>query len=67
MAWPEAVVVATSVAALGLIISVAVWQIFRTGQTAIRKESGQTQEDVERLRAEVDELRSRLEPSISTG
>jgi ABC-type nickel/cobalt efflux system permease component RcnA len=40
MTWPEAVVAATSVAALGLIISVAIWQIFRTGRTAIRKERG---------------------------
>jgi hypothetical protein len=27
---------------LGLILAVAVWQIFRTGQTAIRKESRET-------------------------
>jgi hypothetical protein len=40
MTWPEAFVVATSIAALGLIISIAVWQIFRTGQTAIRNETG---------------------------
>jgi hypothetical protein len=41
MTWPEAVVIAVSVAAAGLIITTAVWQIFRTGQTAIRRESGQ--------------------------
>jgi hypothetical protein len=67
MTWPEAVVVATSIVAVGLVISVAVWQIFRTGQTAIRKETGDMRDDVESLRAEVDELRSRLEPSTSTG
>jgi ABC-type nickel/cobalt efflux system permease component RcnA len=38
MNWPEALVAATAVAAVALVISVALWQIFKTGQTAIRKE-----------------------------
>lgn len=65
LTWPEAFVGAVSVAALGLVIAIAIWQVFRTGQTAIRKESGATRELVESIRAEVDELRSRLEPSAS--
>jgi ABC-type nickel/cobalt efflux system permease component RcnA len=55
--WPEALVAATSVAALGLIISIAAWQIFRTGQTAIRREHSHTRE-VESLRAELEKLRA---------
>ena len=63
LSWPEAFVGAVSVAALGLVMVVAIWQIFRTGQTAITKESHKQRELVESLRAEVDELRGRLEPS----
>jgi len=37
LSWPEAFVGAVSVAALGLVIVVAIWQVFRTGQTAITK------------------------------
>jgi hypothetical protein len=33
---PEAVVVATAIGSVGLILAVATWQIFRTGQTAIK-------------------------------
>jgi hypothetical protein len=40
LSWPEAVVAATAVAAVGLILAVATWQIFRTGQTAIKSERG---------------------------
>lgn len=38
--WPEAVVASVAVVMIGIVISVAVWQVFRTGQTAIRKEAG---------------------------
>jgi protein-S-isoprenylcysteine O-methyltransferase Ste14 len=60
LTWPEAVVGATAVAMLGLILVVATWQIFRTGQTAIRNESRETHELVKSLRAEIDELRGQL-------
>jgi len=66
ISWPEAVVEATGIAALALVISVLVWSIFRTGQTAIRHEPRQ-REELETLRAEVDELRGRLERSPSGG
>ena len=39
LTWPEAVVGAVSVAALGLVLAVLIWSIFRTGQTAIRNEA----------------------------
>jgi hypothetical protein len=49
------------IAALGLVLSVLTWSIFRTGQTAIRKDSEQ-RKLVERLRREVEELRAQLRP-----
>jgi hypothetical protein len=62
LTWPEAFVAATAVAALGLILTVLVWSIFRTGQTAIKRDSGQ-RDLVAGLRAEVDQLRAQLERS----
>jgi hypothetical protein len=59
--WPEAVVGATSIAALALVLSVLTWSIFRTGQTAIRRD-GEQRKLVERLRTEVEELRAQLRP-----
>jgi cytochrome c-type biogenesis protein CcmH/NrfG len=38
LSWPEAAVLVATIIAVGLVLSVAVWQIFRTGQTAIRHE-----------------------------
>jgi hypothetical protein len=38
LTWPEALVGATSLATIGLVLSVLIWSIFRTGQTAIRYE-----------------------------
>jgi hypothetical protein len=55
------VVGATLIAALALVLSVLTWSIFRTGQTAIRKDSEQ-RKLVERLRREVEELRAQLRP-----
>ncbi len=69
LTWPQALVGSVSVVMLGVVISVATWQIFRTGQTAIRKEAGRGEsvgalrDDVERLRAELGELRAALEPT----
>jgi hypothetical protein len=40
LSWPAAVVAATAVASVGLILTVGTWQIFRTGQTAIKSERG---------------------------
>jgi cytochrome c-type biogenesis protein CcmH/NrfG len=62
LTWPQAVVAATSIAALGLVLTVLVWSIFRTGQTAISHESGERRQ-VESLRAEVAALCAQLEPS----
>jgi hypothetical protein len=64
LTWPEAFVAATAVAALGLVLSVLVWSIFRTGQTAITRDSGQ-RDLVAGLRGEVDLLRAQLERSPS--
>jgi hypothetical protein len=62
LTWPAAVVHVAWIAALGFVLAVLIWSIFRTGQTAIRKESGQ-RELVERLRTEVHELRAQLQRS----
>jgi hypothetical protein len=40
MSWPEAFVSTTAIATVGLVVAVIVWQVFRTGQTAIREERG---------------------------
>jgi uncharacterized membrane-anchored protein YhcB (DUF1043 family) len=57
--WPTAIVHVAWIAAVGLVLSVLIWSIFRTGQTAIKKEAGQ-HELLESLRTEVDELRREL-------
>jgi hypothetical protein len=62
LTWPEAVVRATLVAGIAVVLSILIWSIFRTGQTAIRKE-GSDRKLVEGLRAEVDRLRDRVEES----
>jgi hypothetical protein len=64
LSWPEAVVGATTVAAIALILSVLVWSIFRTGQTAIRQEAGE-RKLVESLRTEVEQLRALVERSAA--
>jgi hypothetical protein len=40
LAWPTAAVYITLIATVGVVASVLVWSIFRTGQTAIQNESG---------------------------
>jgi hypothetical protein len=62
LTWPDAVVHVTWIAALGLVVAVLIWSIFRTGQTAIRSEPGQ-RELVESLRREVEDFRARLQQS----
>jgi hypothetical protein len=42
LTWPQAAVAMTMIGAVGLILSVATWQIFRTGQTAIKNEHGRS-------------------------
>jgi hypothetical protein len=37
--WPEAAVYIAAIIAAGLVASVLVWSVFRTGQVAIRNES----------------------------
>jgi uncharacterized membrane-anchored protein YhcB (DUF1043 family) len=69
LTWPQASVYVALIAAVGLIVAVLIWSVFRTGQTAIRNES-QRQEPVDKLRKDVEELRARLEridPSTSIG
>ena len=41
LTWPEAVVYVAVITTVGLIITVLIWSIFRTGQTAIRTDSRQ--------------------------
>jgi hypothetical protein len=36
LSWPEASVYIALIVTVGLVVSVLVWSIFRTGQTAIR-------------------------------
>jgi hypothetical protein len=69
LAWPDAVVHATWIAAGAFVVAVLIWSIFRTGQTSIRADIRQ-RELVDKLRTDVDELRARLErsiPSTATG
>jgi hypothetical protein len=57
LSWPEAVVQATTVAAIAVVLSILIWSIFRTGQTAIRTD-GSERKLIDSLRSEVDRLRS---------
>jgi hypothetical protein len=41
LTWPEASVYIAAIAAATLLLTVLIWSIFRTGQTAIRTESRQ--------------------------
>lgn len=41
LTWPDALVAATAIAAVGLVLAVLVWSIFRTGQVAIKNEWSQ--------------------------
>jgi hypothetical protein len=49
LTWPQASVYIAVIAAGGLVLSVLVWSIFSTGQTAIRSENGR-RETVDNLR-----------------
>ena len=57
LAWSEAAVLIAAIAGLALVLSVLVWSIFRTGQTAIRSKG--------RYRERVDDrpARAQEEPS----
>jgi cytochrome c-type biogenesis protein CcmH/NrfG len=67
LTWPQASVYIALIAAVGLVVAVLVWSIFRTGQAAIRIE-GRQREPLDKLRKDVDELRATLESSVaSTG
>jgi hypothetical protein len=50
LTWPEASVQMTLIAAVAVVVGVLIWSIFRTGQTAIKKEVRQ-QEELDRIRA----------------
>jgi hypothetical protein len=41
LSWPEATLYIAAIAAAALVLSVLIWSIFRTGQTAIRTERQQ--------------------------
>ena len=41
LTWPEAAVRISLIAAVALVLGVLIWSIFRTGQTAIKKETRQ--------------------------
>lgn len=62
LTWPAAVIHVTWIAAVGLVLAVLISSLFRTGQTAIRKEIGQ-QDLLESLRNEIHELRAQLQRS----
>jgi hypothetical protein len=56
LTWPEAAVRATLIASVALVLSVLIWSIFRTGQTAIKGES----KDQEGLRRRIKELEAQV-------
>jgi demethoxyubiquinone hydroxylase (CLK1/Coq7/Cat5 family) len=66
ISWPEASVYVALIGAVGLVVAVLIWSVFRTGQIAIRSES-RHHEPLDELRRDVDELRARLERVDSTG
>jgi hypothetical protein len=39
LSWPEATLYIAAIAAAALVLSVLIWSIFMTGQTAIRNEN----------------------------
>ena len=39
LTWPEAVVLVAAIGGVTLVLTVLVWSIFHTGQTAIRSEN----------------------------
>jgi hypothetical protein len=53
LTWPDALVWSVAIAAVGLVLAVLVWSIFRTGQIAIRSES--RPHELDQLRAQVSE------------
>jgi ABC-type nickel/cobalt efflux system permease component RcnA len=57
LSWPQAMVESVAILSLALVVCVAIWQVFRTGQTAIKKESGRHDD----LRKDVDELKGLVE------
>jgi hypothetical protein len=59
LTWPEASIYVALIGAVGLVLAVLIWSIFRTGQTAIRNEISQ-RALIEGLRKDVNELRGRL-------
>lgn len=54
LSWPQASVYIALIAAVGLIVAVLIWSVFRTGQTAIRSEI-RREEPGERLSEDLKE------------
>jgi len=48
LTWPEASVRITLIASVAVVLSVLIWSIFRTGQTAIKKEAAEQRSRAER-------------------
>ena len=44
LTWPEASVRISLIAGVAVVLSVLVWSIFRTGQTAIKKEAARLEQ-----------------------
>ena len=61
VSWPQAMVESVAILSLALVVCVAIWQVLRTGQTAITKESGRNDD----LRKEVDELKELVERPVA--
>ena len=63
LSWPQAVVESVAILSLALVVCVAIWQVFRTGQTAIKKEVGRS-DTVADLQKEMDELKGLVEQRL---
>ena len=44
LTWPEASVRISLIAGVAVVLSVLIWSIFRTGQTAIKKEAARLEQ-----------------------
>jgi hypothetical protein len=66
LTWPAAVVYVALIAGVALVLAVSSWSVFRTGQTAIEKQSHRD-DDLESLRAEVRQLRELVPGATAPG
>jgi hypothetical protein len=66
LTWPAAAVFVALIVGAAVVLAVSSWSVFRTGQTAIEKES-RRDDDLESLRAEVRELRELVPGGTAPG